>query len=91
MVSRSPRWSSGHPRVLLALVLEFDSHRREISLNLQKCKKRINFGERLAAWVRTNRRESTREENAEFFSRKKKEGAYRGGDGGGGSAMRPRI
>ena len=30
---RSPRWSSGHPRILLALVLQFDSHRGEV-LNL---------------------------------------------------------
>ena len=30
--SRSPRWSinSGYPRIVLALVLEFDSHRGEI-------------------------------------------------------------
>ena len=28
--SRSPRWPSGYPRILLALVLEFDSHRGEI-------------------------------------------------------------
>ena len=33
MVGRSPRWSSGYPRILLALVLEFDCHRGEI-LNL---------------------------------------------------------
>ena len=27
---RSPRWSSGHRRMLLALFLEFESHRGEI-------------------------------------------------------------
>ena len=30
ITKRSPRWSSGYPRILLALVLEFDSHRDEI-------------------------------------------------------------
>ena len=34
--SRSPRWSSGYPGTLLALVLEFDSHRGEILTSFAK-------------------------------------------------------
>ena len=30
IVRRSPRWSSGYPQILLAFVLDFDSHRDEI-------------------------------------------------------------
>ena len=33
MIGRSYRWSSGCPRMLLALAIEFDAHRGEI-LNL---------------------------------------------------------
>ena len=29
-IYRSPRWSSGYPRMLLALVLDFESHRDAI-------------------------------------------------------------
>ena len=37
--NQSPRWSSGFSRILLALVLEFDSHHGEILFFLQKCEK----------------------------------------------------
>ena len=33
---RSPRWTSGSPRMLLVLVREFESRRGEISIYLQK-------------------------------------------------------
>ena len=58
------------------LVREFESRRSEI-LNMfqqkKKWKKRINCWERLA-WVSAIRRESTREEKAEIFSRSGEEG-----------------
>ena len=50
--SRSPRWSSCRPRVLLAsLVLEFDSHRGETWLHFSEMRQKgsINCWERLAA------------------------------------------
>ena len=60
--SRSSRWSSGYPRMLLVRfppwwVFDFI------------CKKRTNCWECPAAWVGTIRRESTKEENADVFSR----------------------
>ena len=36
----SPRWSSGYPRILLALVPEFDSHRDEILTLFVKMRKK---------------------------------------------------
>ena len=36
---RSPWWSSGYPRILLALVLQFDSHRGESGLYLENNRK----------------------------------------------------
>ena len=44
--NRSPRWSSGYPRIqlLIAFVLEFDSHRGEIlHLFAKMQKKRISY------------------------------------------------
>ena len=38
--NRSPRWSSGYPRMLLALVLKFDSHRGEILIIFAKKQKK---------------------------------------------------
>ena len=71
-VSFHPRWTrsgSGSPRMLLVLVREFESRRGEILNVFAKInKKRINCWERLA-WVSTIRRESTREDRAEIFSR----------------------
>ena len=67
--TRSPRWTSGSPRMLLVLIREFESRRCEILIFFAKKKEeRINCWERLA-WVRIIRRESTREEIAEIFSR----------------------
>ena len=42
---------------------------------------------RLTAWVGTIRRESTREERVEVFSRPKKQGTNRSGEGGEELAM----
>ena len=52
--------------LLTVLVLEFESRRREILNLFSKMKKRDQL--RLA-WVSIIRRQSTREERAEFFSR----------------------
>ena len=52
----------------LYIVSEGSRLRRQSSI-MKKCKK--NCCERLAEWVGTIRRESAREENAEFFSRQK--------------------
>ena len=54
--------------------------------------KRMNcWDRRLTAWVGTIRRESTREERVEVFSRPKKQGTNRSGEGGEELAMWPRI
>ena len=59
--------SSGYLRILWALVLRLGSHRCDIWFDLQKYKNRMigwsNCWERLAAWVGTIRRESTRDKN----------------------------
>ena len=53
-----PRWSSGHPRILLALILEFDSLRGEI-LN-SSVKKKQEKGQLLRAPSSAGRHNSTR-------------------------------
>ena len=63
-----PRWSKGYPRMLVVLVLEFESRRGEILIFFAT----IQHNDRLlraptVAWVRTIRREPTREERAEVF------------------------
>ena len=72
-ISRSPRWSSDYRRILLALILEFNSHRGEILKILAKMQKNEDQLLRTpsSAGRYTLRRESTREENTEFFSRQK--------------------
>ena len=71
--SRSPRWSSRYPRMLLLillilLVLKFESRRGEIAFICEQKKERINCLERVAC-VGTIRRESMRQERPEIFSR----------------------
>ena len=74
--------------MLLALVLEFDSHRGEISLYLQKCKKKLDQLLRTSSSV--GRYNSTRlNEGSEcrgLLAIKNKR-AYRSAEGGGGPAM----
>ena len=73
--SRSLRWSSGYPWkiILLALVLEFDSHRDEISLYLLKCKEWITCLLKAPSSVGTRKPTRVDEErHAEFFSRQNK-------------------
>ena len=90
--NRSPRCTSGSPRMplLIVLIREFESRRDEILNLLAKIWKRSNCWERLA-WVSTIRRESTREERAEIFSRKKCKARTVVGRGGEEPATWPRI
>ena len=71
MYSRSPRWSSGYPRTLLALVLEFDSHRGEILNLFAKMQKKNQLLRTPSSAGWHDRHGLTREENTEVLSRKK--------------------
>ena len=65
----SARWPRlQYPRMLLALVLEFESHRGDIVNFFAKIEKDQLLRASIA-WVGAIRRESTREERAEIFSR----------------------
>ena len=66
---RSPRWTSGSPRMPLVLIRGFESRRGKILIFFAKIKKKDQLLRASSAGKRTIRRESTREERAEIFSR----------------------
>ena len=92
----SPRWSSGYPRILLAFILELDSHRCEIlklfaeTWKKERKKGPATYWERRAAWVDTKFDASRRGKKMLNSSRDKNEGvSYRRGEGGEGPATWP--
>ena len=68
-ICRSPRWSSGNPRMLLVLVREFESRRGEILTFFATKKKDQLLSASSVGKHNSIRRESTRQERAEIFSR----------------------
>ena len=88
-VTRLPRWCSGCPRVLLVLVLEFESRSGESWFILQN--KMDQLLRARIAWVGTIRRDSTREERTAIFSRLKSKARAVVGRGWEEPVMWPRI
>ena len=84
----SPRWCSGYPRILLALVLEFDSHRSEILNMFAKMRKKDQL---LRAPSSVGTHKSTRVDEAKKMPRFSRDERMKArtvvGRGEGGSAM----
>ena len=88
LIKRIPgKWSSGYPRIPLALVLEFDSHRVEILNLFEKMQKKMDRLLKAPSIVGIHNSTSQRGKKMLNFSRDKKEGTYRSGEGRGGPAM----
>ena len=90
---RSPRWTSGSPRVLLALVLEFESRRGEVLKLLAKIRKDQLLRAPTRSVSRLNSTRVDEEKKGWSLAAIKMKGADRNpsGEGGHELAMWPRI